>query len=197
MANPRPPATWVAIASAVGGIISVCLAGVRAYQEQRMDLLTGSLLVIGSGAIGVCVVFAIRDKRAIDEAAIEKARDAALVLCTKCRERVPEWFAEKIPTIGLLCLHCETSGRFPYPIPDQTEDGYLCLQQQLQPPELEQCPVCKRTVPRGEMQRASVKYPTNPGKSHHVKQFVCNDCIASGAPLVAGARAQKGSDGST
>lgn len=62
--------------------------------------------------------------------------------------------------------------------------------------ELELCPVCERTVRRGEMQRAYVKQQTKPGQSQrNVKQLVCDDCIGSGERPVAGARAQRTTDG--
>lgn len=58
--------------------------------------------------------------------------------------------------------------------------------------ELERCPVCERDLPRGEMQRASVKQPTKSGETQRrITQLVCGNCIGSGELLVAGARAQK------
>ncbi|KKN01063.1 hypothetical protein LCGC14_1131550 [marine sediment metagenome] len=56
------------------------------------------------------------------------------------------------------------------------------------------CPVCTKSVMRGQMQKASVKQPTEPGKSLHVKQLVCDDCIGSGERLVTGARARRSFD---
>lgn len=126
-------------------------------------------------------------------------------LCAKCDERVPAWFTETIQ-LGLgvaaaheeiYCFHC--TGGMSYPTRGQTKGDYdRSLEQKRQKlaeadaTEPMPCPVCERNVPRGEMQRASVKHLTEPGQSRRsVKQLVCDDCIASGEPLVAGARARR------
>lgn len=52
-----------------------------------------------------------------------KGSPAGHVTCTRCGERVPEWFIETFPTGERICRHDTES--WPYPKPGHTEDEYV------------------------------------------------------------------------
>ena len=139
---------------------------VRLHEGDVMYWMTLAWALIGVGAVSFTVSLVFSEQRA---AAVAKGIEAT-ALCARCGNHVPAWFAGDVPTIGQLCWHCATGGRDHYPVPDQTKDGYVRLQRQLQPADLVQCPVCEQNVPRNQTQRTPVLQKTETGQSKHYKE---------------------------